>query len=239
MTQTPKAVFFDLDDTLFDHRHSLQQGIAAVHAAYPSLHHVSCADLTATYLSLIEHWHHQVMVGMLTLEGARRERFRDVFARYGQQITVDDALGAAAIYRTAYQQTRQLVPGARALVEALRADGVCIAIITNSEVKEQHDKLRHLEMLRLIDVLIISEEVGVPKPQPQIFETALARTRCAPNEVVMVGDAWLNDIVGATNVGIRAVWLNRFGDVCPNAALAREITALEPCEHVLALLLYG
>jgi len=42
--------------------------------------------------------------------------------------------------------------------------------------------------------------------------------------------------VGATNVGMRAVWLNRYGHSCPNAELAVEIGALEPTEHVLDLL---
>lgn len=86
-------------------------------------------------------------------------------------------------------------------------------------------------------VLVVSEAVGVAKPDPAIFQTALQRLHCAASEVVMVGDSWPADILGATNLGVRAIWLNRHGQPCPDSTLAKEIHAFEPLDTVIAQLL--
>jgi FMN phosphatase YigB (HAD superfamily) len=89
----------------------------------------------------------------------------------------------------------------------------------------------------LIDFLIVSEQVGIAKPEPAIFKAALDAVNCGPGDVVMVGDSWQSDVLGATRLGIRSVWFNRFGDKCPDPSRAAEITALEPLEQILSVLL--
>ncbi len=134
---------------------------------------------------------------------------------------------------------RQLIAGAETLLKRLRAEGVKIVIVTNNTVEEQHAKLRHLGITSLIDVLVISEEVGIAKPHPRIFEAALERVGCQCHEVVMVGDSWANDVLGAQGVGIRTIWLNRFGEPCPDKRMTMEINALEPIETLMELLMNG
>jgi len=55
--------------------------------------------------------------------------------------------------------------------------------------------------------------------------------------VVMVGDNWVNDIVGASGVGIRGIWLNRYGEPHLDPVLAPEILALEPLTEIVALIM--
>jgi len=62
------------------------------------------------------------------------------------------------------------------------------------------------------DAVITSESVRAYKPRPQIFEAALRALRAGPAEVVHVGDSLAEDIVGASRLGIRTIWVNR-GDV--------------------------
>ena len=81
-----------------------------------------------------------------------------------------------------------------------------------------------------------SEEVGVSKPDPRIFQEALDRARAAPSDAVMLGDAWATDVEGALASGIRPVWLNRFGRVRPIASV-EEIGSLEPVDQALGVLL--
>lgn len=238
MNRSPvKAVFFDLDDTLFDHHYSLRAGIAAVQQHYPQLGARPALEVEETYIALIDKWHIKVLAGTLSMDAARVERFREVFEHYGERISLEEANRASDIYRNAYQARRQLIPGVDKLLKHLRAVGIKIVIVTNSTIEEQHPKLEYLGLNPLIDVLVISEEVGVPKPQRRIFEVALERTGCMRDEVVMIGDSWPNDIVGAHHMGIRAVWLNRFGHRIPDARLAAELTTLEPIEDTAALLL--
>jgi FMN phosphatase YigB (HAD superfamily) len=53
----------------------------------------------------------------------------------------------------------------------------------------------------------------------------------------MVGDNWENDIVGATQVGIRSVWLNRYAETHPDVNLAPQITELTSLETIARLIL--
>jgi FMN phosphatase YigB (HAD superfamily) len=78
---------------------------------------------------------------------------------------------------------------------------------------------------------VISEEVGVTKPDPRIFGIALDRLGQRPESTVMVGDAWGTDIVGAHAAGLHAVWFNRFGAPSPDPSVA-EIHALEPTHSI-------
>jgi putative hydrolase of the HAD superfamily len=235
MSQSARAVIFDLDDTLFDHYHSVQSGLAALQNTYPNLQSYPLADLTQTYVELVEALHVQVLQGLLTNDQARIQRMQTFFGKYGGTLTLEEIQQAATFYRETYQSARQPVAGALDLLQHLRTD-TKIGIITNNASQEQHEKLKFCGLSSLIDVLVISEEVGVIKPNPEIFTIALERLGCAASEAVMLGDAWNTDIVGASRVGIRPVWLNRFGATCPDPSLAIVITSLEPVQTIAALL---
>jgi beta-phosphoglucomutase-like phosphatase (HAD superfamily) len=84
-----------------------------------------------------------------------------------------------------------------------------MAIVTNNSVAEQIEKLSALDIARYFDTIVISEDVGVIKPDPKIFAFALERLGAKAHEAVMVGDSLANDIAGAINAGIAPVWLNR------------------------------
>jgi len=236
MTQTTRAVIFDLDDTLFDHYHSVRAGLMAVQKAYPDLQQRTLDDLTHTYVDLVESLHIKVLQGLLTLDQARIQRIQSFFLKYGRTLPADEAQTCANLYRGAYQAARQTVPGAIALLEHLRTR-VKIGIITNNASFEQREKLDFCKLTSLIDVLVISEEVGVIKPDPAIFAIALDRLACSASETVMVGDAWNTDILGAYGVGIRPVWLNRFGNICPDPSIATTVTTFEPAAEITAILL--
>lgn len=232
-----KAILFDLDDTLFDHRHSSRCGLEVVYAQYPCFQQKSFDEFERSHHDILEALHLKLLEGHLTLDESRKQRFLHLFALYGEP--ADDALAAqvAALYREAYLAAEKLVGGVVPLLERLRAQGLKIAIVTNSTAPEQRRKLKGLQIEHLIDVLVISEEVGIAKPAPRIFEVALERLGCDASEVVMVGDSWSADIMGAAAAGIRAVWINRYGVACPDTALATELPALEPLEDTLRCLL--
>jgi len=104
-------------------------------------------------------------------------------------------------------------------------------------VLEQDEKLATFGLWPHVDVLVTSEECRTTKPDPAIFRVALERLGVAADEAAMVGDSWQNDIVGATQCGIRAIWLNRHGDTCPDPGLAAEVTDFEPIARTAALVL--
>jgi putative hydrolase of the HAD superfamily len=239
------TVFFDLDDTLFDHTLSVQLALRALADAFPLFGRVPIAHLAELHGAELEAQHLRVLAGELTLDEARLARFAALARACGQHAEAREDVPAdvsrvAEHYRRAYLADRRPVPGALDLLHALRARRPAprIGIITNNVLEEQLEKLRHLRMRHLVDVLVVSEEAGVAKPNPAIFQIALDRAGCAnPAQAVMVGDAWATDIVGARSAGLRAVWLNRGGRACPQPGTCAELASLLPTDTTVAQVL--
>ncbi|MBI2864447.1 MAG: HAD-IA family hydrolase [Chloroflexi bacterium] len=71
--------------------------------------------------------------------------------------------------------------------------------------------LHNLGLTRYLDFVVVSSLVGVAKPNPQIFEFALARARVRPHEALYVGDSYRTDIIGARVAGLAPVLIDRDG----------------------------
>lgn len=231
-----RAVLFDLDDTLFDHRHSCRSGLAAVQQDFQRLQEIPLDDLERDYMNLLEELHAKVLQGVIAPEEARAERFRRLFLQTGKEVSPATAEVWAQSYQKAYRAARRPVPGAIPLLRRLQPMAK-VAIVSNNLVEEQREKLRCCGLHQFIDCLVVSEEVGAVKPEPAIFEEVLNRLRCGAQEAVMVGDSWIEDISSAHGVGIRPVWLNRYGRLCPDQTLGVEINSFEPVDEVLDVIL--
>ena len=201
-----RAVLFDLDDTLIDHRHAAQAAMTGVRERFPALASVPLADLAREHHRLLELLHGAVALGSLDIAQARVERYRRLFAFAGADGR--HAGAAAELHRRVYQAHRRAVDGALDLLLLLRRDAR-IAVVTNNTVSEQAEKLATFGFAPHVDALVTSEEVGAAKPDARIFAAALARVGCAASEAVMVGDSWVHDVQGARAAGIAAVWFDR------------------------------
>lgn len=221
-----KAVLFDLDDTLFDHAHCARAALGTIRSSHPCFTTVAFDDLERSHSAILDELHGDVAVGRVPLDSARIERFRRLFAVAGVDANDELTASTAAAYRQAYVNARRAIDGAATLLEALRPR-VRIGIVTNNLVAEQRDKLRACGLDGYVDALVASEEAGVSKPDPYIFELALERLACTAPEAVMVGDSWANDILGARAAGIRSIWFNPAGDNPPDIGVA-TLRSLDP-----------
>ncbi|AUI87664.1 noncanonical pyrimidine nucleotidase, YjjG family [Vibrio azureus] len=112
-----------------------------------------------------------------------------------------------------------LLPGAKELVEQLHGK-VKMGIITNGFTELQAIRLERTGMTPFFDLVVISEQVGIAKPDLGIFEYAMARMGMPAKErVLMVGDNPDSDIIGGQNFGIDTCWLNVSGAKCAEGIL--------------------
>jgi len=230
------AVLFDLDDTLFDHRGCARDALEAVRTSHACFREMAFAKLERAHAQLLEELHHDVMTGRVSLEAARNERFRRLFAAAGVTAVDDLARRAAATYRARYAEARRAVAGAADVLRLVRARAR-IGIVSNNLLEEQREKLRVCGLDGFVDALVVSEEAGVSKPDPAIFRLVLERLGCAAREAVMVGDSWTADIAGARAAGIRAIWLNpRHEPVPAGEAGVSQLAALEPPDAVMRMI---
>jgi HAD superfamily hydrolase (TIGR01549 family) len=202
--------------------------------------HAAAADFAAferQHTVYLEEMHIEVLAGRIGLDDARRERFRRVFRALGLALDEGEVDTVASAYRTGYLSARRPLEGAAALLAAVKPHAR-IGIVTNNLLDEQRDKLEFCGLAAFVDQLIVSDDVGVSKPDRRIFEIALRRLGVAAQDAVMVGDSWANDISGAANAGIRGIWLNPARQPIPaEPAGVAEIHAIAPVDEVLPILL--
>ena len=208
----------------------------AVQKAYAGRICGSIEELEAAYGALLEQWHEKVLAGLISSDESRVERFRVLLSSAHTTATDAESQAAARCYRDAYDAAYRPVPGAIEVLRRIKAARP-IGIVTNHIMSEQVKKIAAIGVAPFIDELVVSAEVGVAKPAAQVFQVALSRLGGTPDQAVMIGDSWSSDILGATGLGIRAIWLNRYDRRCPDAGLATEIRSLEPVDDVVDLIL--
>ncbi|WGT36847.1 HAD family hydrolase [Lysinibacillus sp. 1 U-2021] len=85
---------------------------------------------------------------------------------------------------------------------------VQVGIITNGSTQRQKAKITHTGLASYFDVILISEEVGLTKPDKRIFELALHQLQVQPNEALFVGDDLAKDIAGCQRARMKGIWYN-------------------------------
>ena len=84
-----------------------------------------------------------------------------------------------------------------------------ICLVTDLTAHIQHRKIKKLKLEDYVSFAVTSEEAGKEKPHPYMFMMALEKLNLKAEEVCMVGDSFKKDIIGASNLGIKSIWLNK------------------------------
>lgn len=221
-----KAVLFDLDETLYDHRHACQSGISVLQHQYPVLLQKSTEELETLFWRMLDVMYHEVLQGKVTQEESRRLRIIALFEACGAELPEDELERAIEAYNNAYRDGRRAIPGAVEVLTWLREQGYILAVVTNGLTHVQQDKMEVCGITHLIDHLITAQDVGTVKPERAMFDVALERCGVEAQDALMIGDSWGSDIIGAQAAGLPAIWFNRRGEVCQDPAIATEIVEL-------------
>ena len=112
------------------------------------------------------------------------------------------------LFRELSLKKMRLRPYVEPLFERLRRSGVKLGIVSNREAVLTQFELDCYPILRTVRVTILSSEVGVQKPDPQIFRLALERIGSTPATTAFIGNDWTADVIGAHRVGLKAIYLN-------------------------------
>lgn len=138
------------------------------------------------------------------------QQFYDVMIKYYRENQKGD-LKALEYFGLAkprwHKEDEELYPDAAECLEKLSSE-YHIGVIANQSAGTE-ERLRKYGVLKYIDLVIASAEEGMAKPDVKIFETALERAGCKPQNAVMVGDRIDNDIAPAKSVGMKTVWIKQ------------------------------
>ncbi|MBU9713814.1 HAD family hydrolase [Evansella tamaricis] len=201
-----KAVFFDLDDTLYDQLLPFKKAVVP-YLEQPDNGFIEKLFKTVRYYSDLLWMEHTK--GRLALHQLRIQRLIKAFLEYGIILTDNDATD---IQNTYLQNQKLIEPfdGVYPLIETLQEQNFFVGMITNGPVEHQVNKIKQLGLLNVIPMkyIFVSDAVGIAKPDKNIFLHVNKVTGKIPSNCYYVGDSWTNDVIPASEAGWTSIWYN-------------------------------
>lgn len=199
-------IYFDLDDTLLDHKAAESASLLRCRDQLPIFSAIDAELLVSTYRTLNKQLWHEYGIGQIDRATLSQRRFEGTLQQL--DLDMDEAESFGLLYMSIYRHHWSWVPGARQTWEKVRAQWPA-GIITNGFTETQKEKFKRFGFDLSADSLVISEEVGYMKPDPNIFDYAARQAGVRPDQILYVGDSPGSDIHGAAHAGYRTAWFVR------------------------------
>ncbi|RHJ48999.1 YjjG family noncanonical pyrimidine nucleotidase [Bacteroides sp. AM10-21B] len=207
-----KNLFFDLDDTLWAFSLNARDTYEEMYQKY---RYDRFFDSFEHYYSLYQNHNLELWAeyadGKVTKDELNRQRY----------LYPLEAVGAGdSVLAKAYEKDSlsviptksRLMPHVHEVLEYL-SPKYNLYILSNGFKELQVHKMRSSGIDNYFKKVVLSDDIGILKPWPEIFHFALSATQSQLNESLMIGDSWENDIVGAAGVGMHQVFYNLSGRV--------------------------
>ena len=198
-----KVLLFDADGTLFDFNQSEKE------VFYELLKALKVEDRYDEYNEIYHVENHKVWEelekGLISQEDLKVERFR----RFLNRVQLDvDAKMCANLFMELLSKSSILLEGAYDLIKNLSKD-YKIVIVTNGLKEVQPLRVRNSVLKSFLAATVISDEINIQKPNPEILEYTLKLiNHTNKSEVLMIGDRLQSDILVGVNAGIDTLWYN-------------------------------
>lgn len=200
-----RFVYFDLDDTLLDHEEAERKALADVRDRYSALFGtLSVDELQEIYHSINAPLWRRYADGEIDKETVQHQRFDNLLSAADAPHADPTLVGRFYIQR--YGEHWTFISGARDTFTSI-AQKVPVGVLTNGFAEVQSKKLDQFPVLReQSDAVVICEEIGVLKPDPQVFQYATEQAGVGADEVLYVGDSYRSDVQGAKPFGWKVAW---------------------------------
>ncbi|KAF5644918.1 hypothetical protein F52700_2399 [Fusarium sp. NRRL 52700] len=231
------TVFFDLDNTLFDHQKSLNCAISAVRTTFPVLGETPLDVLAEKYNEALKAVYGRHLRNEIAQEDQSAEKIKLFFKSLGLEEPDSECITRfRSVYITEYRMKRSAMPGSIQVLTKLRNNGYRIAIITNGPTESQIEKAKAIGVFDLVECVITSEEVGHPKPDGRIFQYALEKLDVQPDHAYMVGDSVEADIKGALDAKITPILYIPSSSCSSKVLFRREVPVICHFDQLPAVL---
>ena len=203
-----KHIFFDLDRTLWDFETNAYKTLSELYEEH-ALRKKGISDVDVfidNYKMHNERLWELYRDGKVEKDVLRSRRFKLTLQDFG----IDDDCLASELGDQYIQKCplkTHVFPFTYEVLDYLK-DKYHLHIITNGFEEVQYVKLEQSKLLHYFEQVVTSEQVGVKKPNPEIFRYALVKAFCKPDESMMIGDDLPVDILGAKAMGMHQVYFN-------------------------------
>jgi putative hydrolase of the HAD superfamily len=227
-----RHIFFDLDHTIWDFDRNAEETLHELYHTYSLAERgVSCPY---TFIETYTRNNHLLWadyhLGKITKEQLRTTRFSTTFIELGLSAENIPKAFEEDYVRICPTKTN-LFPDAHETLGYLQ-NKYSLHLISNGFTESTKLKIETTGLEKYFDTIVISEVLGVNKPDPAIFEFALTAAGATKDESLMVGDSIEADIRGALNFGMEAIYFNPNNKEKP-ADVLREIHSLGELTQLL------
>lgn len=236
----PPALLLDLDDTILADSLGADACWDAVCDAYaPAAAPYTAAQMRAS-IEGYRRWYwddpQRHRDGRMDLDAARAHIVTVALQRVGMDEERAASLGGqiAADFSAMRDARLEPLPGALEAVDALARRGVRLALLTNGAATAQRRKIERFDLARHFEVILVEGEFGCGKPDPRVYQHALATLSIAPSDAWMVGDNLEWDVFAPQRLGISGVWVNPTGRPLPAEGNERPTRTVRALADLLA-----
>lgn len=206
----PKAILFDLDDTLISFDGASERAWKKCCEQFVINEKVDFDSVTLLdTINKVKGWYWsdpvRHKIGRENMINARRQIVQYAFEKLGY-LNRDKYIEFADGYSNLQNELVCLFEDTLETLEALKKLKIRMAVITNGTSKGQRDKLERFNLNNFFEFVLIDTEVGFSKPDVRIYELALEKLSLKADEVWMIGNNLVWDVEGAQKAGIYSIW---------------------------------
>jgi putative hydrolase of the HAD superfamily len=200
---TPKAVIFDTDNTLYPYIPAHKEATHAVEAKVEKMLGISKENFRSAFIEARNDIKNRL--GSVASSHSRLLYMQATIERLELGTRILLTLDLEQTYWRTFLNSCKLFPGALNFILLLKSKGIVTANITDLTAQIQFRKLVYFGLDELFNYVVTSEEAGKDKPNRQPFELALKKLKVNPENVWMIGDDSKSDMAGADLMGIKKI----------------------------------
>lgn len=206
-------IFFDLDNTLWDHRKNAYLTLKEIFARekVQEKYQLGFEEFHKEYFTINENLWAGIRDGKIDKQYIRDHRFYDSFLFFG----IDDKELSQKFENNFLDQiieNNELVEGAFDILEYLAQKKYRLHILSNGFEEVTYRKCELSGIKNYFATITSADEINIRKPQPEIFEYALKKADAKKENSIIIGDDWIADVEGGLAFGMDAVFFDRFND---------------------------
>lgn len=231
-----KLVLFDLDDTLVHFDDYWEISVKETFKKHFFTKELNTNDLFEVFHEVDRLLVEKLDSQQITIDDYRINRFLYTMEQVGKMTDTEIAVDFERIFQSIGKSNMKPDDEVNKLIVDL-GSYYKLGIITNGSVDWQLDKLEAIGLSETFpkDYVFISSEIGYEKPNKEIYQHVLDRASLQPDQVLIVGDSWTNDVLAPMKQGMQAIWLNKKKKLVPQEP--RPLAIIDKLEELRTLLI--
>ncbi|PEQ49574.1 HAD family hydrolase [Bacillus cereus] len=202
-------IFFDVDGTLLDYEAAERNGIIDFFQVYSTIFSGNELEATKVWQELSEEYFNKFLSKELSFQEQQGMRMYHLFKTYGINLSPEESQHRFNQYIELYKNNWAAFEDVHYTLQTLKQEGHSLGIISNGDYEQQVEKLTALNILQYFQYISTSSEIGVSKPDPEIFQRTVLQLNLEMKDCYYIGDRLETDAISSTVAGMQGIWLNR------------------------------